>query len=90
MRKAQIAKVSGDSIHLDYKNATTKIQGCVHVCCPGLKGPPEYIWNAQFKSKNQIMAVFSYDMNAHIFQTVILQQEDYLSHVCLHDSQNTY
>lgn len=36
------------------------------------------------------MAVFSYDMSAHIFQTVILRQEDYLSHVCLHDSQNTY
>lgn len=35
------------------------------------------------------MAAFSYDASAHIFQTAILWQEEYLSHVCLHDSQNT-
>lgn len=81
-------KVCVDDIYLNYKTATMKIQDYVY--CSGLKGPPEYIWNAQFRSKNQIMTAFSYVASAHIFQTAILWQEEYLSHVCLHDSQNTY
>lgn len=36
------------------------------------------------------MAAFSYEASAHIFQTAILWQEEYLSHVCLCDSQTTH
>lgn len=31
MGKVHIAKVYRDGIHLDYKKAITKIQGCVHM-----------------------------------------------------------